>query len=64
MVLSLESSVSSFPTKSAKVNFKICVYLLLSMNLQLNILQEGEKTEWGHSRTGYLGKYLSMRKSK
>jgi hypothetical protein len=43
MVLSLESSVSSFPFKNAKINFKICVYLLLSINLQLNILQEGEK---------------------
>lgn len=38
----LESTVSSSPSKNAKVNLKICVFLLLYMNLQLDVLQEGE----------------------
>ena len=38
----MKSSVSSFPSKNAKVNLKICVFLLLYMNLQLDVLQEGE----------------------
>jgi hypothetical protein len=34
--------MSSSPSKNAKVNLKIFVFLLLCMNLQLGVLQERE----------------------